>query len=303
MSVAITYSRFGSPEVLTITQVEPPVPGPGQVRVQVRAASVNPVDVKMRRGDLAALFPLQFPLIPGLDAAGVVNAVGDGVADVKVGDEVFGVAAAGVYAQYALFDRPIIKPAGVSWEVAASLPVVGETAFRALKHLDVHAGQTLLIHGASGSVGTIAVQLAVARGVTVIAAARADEHERLAALGATPVAYGDGWVERVTATAPHGVDAALDAAGAGVLPESIKLTGDAAMVVTIADMSAAQYGVLFTGLDPADHAPEALAVLAGLAASGNLTVPVWRTYPLAEAARAHADIEARRHRGKIVLVP
>jgi NADPH:quinone reductase-like Zn-dependent oxidoreductase len=180
---------------------------------------------------------------------------------------------------------------------------VGEAAFRGLSHLGVKAGQTVLIHGAAGSVGTIAVQLAVARGATVIGTAAPGDLDRVTALGAAAVPYGDGWADRARAIAPDGVDAVFDTSGAGVLADSVDLTGDVARVITIADESAAQYGVRFTGADPADRYPEALPELAGLAATGHLVVPIWRSYPLAEAARAHADLEAGRNQGKIVLLP
>ncbi|MFJ4953125.1 NADP-dependent oxidoreductase [Streptomyces sp. NPDC088760] len=303
MSTAVTFDRFGGPDVLTLTEVALPEPAPHEVRVRVRAAGVNPLDNKIRRGDMAGVMPAVFPLVPGLDAAGVVDAVGEAVTGVAVGDEVFGVTPAGSYAEYALMPAPVAKPAALPWEVAAALPTVGETAFRALKHLAPEPGQTLLIHGAAGSVGALAVQLAVARGVTVVGTAGADDLERVDGLGATAVTYGPGWVERVGAAAPQGVDAVFDTSGAGVLPESVELAGGPDHVITIADMNAARYGVRFTGMDPADRAPEALPELAGLAATGRLTVEIWRTYPLTEAARAQDDIDHRRNRGKIILLP
>jgi NADPH:quinone reductase-like Zn-dependent oxidoreductase len=294
MSTAITFSRYGAPNVLTLSQVETPQPGPGQVRVRVRATSVNPIDVRVRAGLMDGIFPVQFPMIPGWDVAGVVDAVGEG-ASAAVGDEVFGVAAVGGYSEYALLDRPVAKPVALSWETTAALITVGEAAFRALKHLGVQPGQTLLIHGAGGSVGTVAIQLAVARGITVIGTVAEQDIERVTAIGATTVRYGDGWA--------GGVDAVFDASGAGVLADSVALVGDAGRVITIADPTAAQHGVRFTGSDPTDRAPEAFPVLADLAASGKLRVPIWRTYPLAQATQAHADLEARRNQGKIILLP
>ncbi|MER5462393.1 NADP-dependent oxidoreductase [Streptomyces sp. NPDC002668] len=302
MSTAITFSAYGAPDVLTISQVETPQPRPGQVRIRVRAAAVNPIDVRIRAGVMDGVFPVRFPMIPGWDVAGVVDAVGDG-ASAAVGDEVFGAASVGGYSEYALLDRPVAKPEALSWETTAALVTVGEAAFRALKHLGVQSGQTLLIHGAGGSVGTIAVQLASAQGITVVGTVAEDDIERVTGLGATAVRYGDGWVERVEAAAPGAVDFVFDASGAGVLADSVTLVGDAARVITIADPSFAQHGVRFTGMDPADRFPESLTTLAELAASGKLTVPVWRTYPLAEAAQAHADLEAHRNDGKIILLP
>ncbi|MGW5476460.1 NADP-dependent oxidoreductase [Streptomyces sp. NPDC004008] len=301
MSTAITFSEYGAPEVLRLTEVTAPEPGPGQVRIRVRAASVNPIDLKIRSGLMAGTVPARFPVIPGLDAAGVVDAVGEG-ADAAVGDEVLGTAVGGSYSEYALLDRPVAKPASVSWEAAASLVTVARTASRVLAQLGVGEGQTLLIHGAGGSVGTAAVQLAVARGISVIGTAGEHDIERVTGLGATAVRYGDGWVKRVKDAAGRGVDFVFDASGAGVLADSVALTGDSARVITIADMSAAQHGVRFSA-GSADQAGNSLPELVQSAAAGKLSVPIWRTYPLAEAAQAHTDLEARRNHGKAVLLP
>jgi NADPH:quinone reductase-like Zn-dependent oxidoreductase len=302
MSTAITFSQYGEADVLTVSASEVPQPGPGQVRIRVRAVAVNLIDVKIRSGHMDGVFPIHFPVTPGWDVAGVVDAAGEN-APAAVGDEVFGVASAGGYSEYALLDHPVVRPEGLSAQTAAALVTVGEAAYRGLAHLDVKAGQTLLIHGAAGSVGTIAVQLAVARGLAVIGTAAEDDLERVTAPGATAVRYGEGWADRVRAVAPEGVDAVFDTSGAGVLAGSVALTGDAARVITIADEAAAQYGVRFTGADPADRFPRALPELAELAAAGQLSVPIWRTYPLAQAARAHADLEAGRNKGKIILLP
>ncbi|MCU7820906.1 NADP-dependent oxidoreductase [Kitasatospora sp. DSM 101779] len=301
MSQAITFSEYGAPEVLRLSEVDPPEPGPGQVRIRVRAASVNPFDLKVRSGLMAAVAPAAFPVVPGLDAAGVVDAVGEN-AGAAVGDEVLGSTAGGSYAEYALLDRPVAKPPALSWEAAASLVTVGRTAHRVLEELGVREGQTLLVHGAGGSVGIIAAQLAAARGITVVGTAGEHDIARVTALGATAVRYGDGWVERVRAAAPQGVDAVLDASGAGVLADSVAMVGDADHVLTIADMAAAQHGVRFSA-GTSGQGEESVPELAHLAAQGKLTVPIWRTYPLAEAARAHADLEAHRNHGKAVLLP
>ena len=302
MSTAITFSRYGEPDVLTVSAAEVPQPGPGQVRIRVHAVAVNLIDVKIRSGHMDGIFPISFPVTPGWDVAGVVDAAGEN-ATAAVGDEVFGVASAGGYSEYALLGQPVARPAGVSAETAAALVTVGEAAVRGLRHLDVKPGQTLLILGAGGSVGTIATQLAVARGLTVVGTASPDDAGRLASLGATAVRYGDGWADRVRAAAPDGVDAVFDTTGAGLLAGAVSLAGDPARVITIADPGAAEHQVRFTGADPADRAPEALPELARLMAAGQLTVPVWRGYPLAEAATAHADLEAGRNHGKIVLRP
>jgi NADPH:quinone reductase-like Zn-dependent oxidoreductase len=302
MNTVITYSRYGGPEVLSLSAADIPRPGPGQVRIRVRAVAVNLIDAKIRSGLLDGVIPVDFPVLPGWDVAGVVDAAGDG-ASAAAGDAVFGVASVGGYSQYALLDRPVPKPAALSFETAAAVVTVGEAAFRVLKHLGLKAGQTLLILGAGGSVGGIAAQLAAARGITVIGTAAEGDLDRLTALGTTAVRYGDGWTERVRAAAPAGVDAVFDTSGAGLLADAVALTGDTARVITIADGSAAEHGVRFSGQDPADRAPESLPELAALLADGSLTLPVWRAYPLAEAARAHADLEAGRNHGKIVLLP
>ncbi|MGX1849613.1 NADP-dependent oxidoreductase [Streptomyces sp. NPDC055299] len=302
MSTVISFSEYGGPEVLTLSQVATPEPGPGQVRIRVRATAVNPIDLRIRAGAMQGAFPVAFPMVPGWDVAGVVDQAGEG-ATASVGDEVFGVASVGGYSEYAVLDQPFAKPVEVSFETAAALVTVGEAACRALQHLDVQPGQTLLLHGAGGSVGTIAVQVAAARGITVVGTVAEQDIERVNGLGAFAVPYGEGWVERVKAAAPDGVDFVFDASGAGVLADSVALVGDAGKVITIADPSFAQHGVRFTGMDPADRFPEALPRLAELIAAGKLDVPVWRAYPLAEAARAHADIEARRNQGKVVLLP
>jgi NADPH:quinone reductase-like Zn-dependent oxidoreductase len=180
---------------------------------------------------------------------------------------------------------------------------VGETAYRALEHLKLSRGQHLLVHGAGGAVGAIAVQLAVARGITVVGTAGEHDLDRVRRLGATAVRYGEGWAERVRAAVPK-VDYVYDTAGVGVLAGSVALTDDPARVITTADMTFAEHGVRFTGLDPHDrfHA-QALPLLADLVASGKLEVPVRCSFPLREAAKAHAEIEAGRIRGKVVIVP
>ncbi|MEV6037031.1 NADP-dependent oxidoreductase [Nonomuraea sp. NPDC052116] len=302
MSTAITFSEYGGPEVLTLSEVPAPEPAPGQIRIRVRAAAVNPIDARIRAGIMQDAFPVEFPHLPGWDVAGVVDKIGEG-AGFAVGDEVFGVASVGGYSEYALLDRPFAKPKQLSYETAAGMITVGEAAYRALEHLEIDKGQTLLIHGASGSVGTIAVQLAAARGIAVLGTVAERDIERVDRLGVTAVRYGEGWAERVKGAAPRGVDAVFDACGAGVLAESVTLVGGAGKVITIADPSFARHGVRFTGMSPEDRFPEALPRLADLIATAAFDLPVWRAYPLREAAQAHVDIETRRNRGKIVLLP
>ena len=296
---AIQLDRFGGTEVLHEADVETPQPGPGQVRVRVRAAGVNALDGKIRSGVLQAMFPTPLPVIPGFEVAGVVDALGEGVTDMRVGDEVVGWSDTGAYAQYALASTLAPKPANLDWQRAVALPVAGETAERVLKQLGVARGETVLIHGASGAVGTVAVQLAVARGACVIGTAGADNQDYVASLGATPTVYGDGLVERVRALAPDGIDAVLDVAGKGALEDSITLRGGTDRIVTLADFSADRLGVTFSK-GGGERSADRLAAMAQDAATGTLVVTV-TPYPLAQAATAQQVSDSGHVRGKLAL--
>src|SRR3954454_442956 len=244
---AILFERFGGTEVLHEADIEAPQPGPGQIRVRVRAAGLNALDGKIRSGALEAVFPTPLPSVPGHELAGVVDALGEGVQDVQVGDKVLGWSDTGSYAEYALATIVAPKPADLDWQHAVALPVAGETAERVLNLLGVAAGETVLMHGAAGAVGTLAVQLATARGARVIATAGPANQEYLVSLGATATVYGEGLIERVRALAPDGVDAVFDLAGKGALEDSIALRGGTSRIVTIADSRAQQLGVTFSG--------------------------------------------------------
>jgi NADPH:quinone reductase-like Zn-dependent oxidoreductase len=294
---AMRIDTFGGPEVLHEAEVDTPEPGPGQLRVRVRTVGVNPFDGKVRSGAMAAMFSTPLPAILGLEVAGTVDAVGSEVRGFAVGDDVFGWADSGAYAEYALMSRVAIKPAGLAWDAAVALPVAGETAARVLDLLKVTSGETLLIHGAAGAVGTVAAQLAVARGATVIGTASAANHEYLAALGVLPTGYGAGLVERVRALAPGGVDAVFDVAGKGALPDSIELRGGTDRIVTIADPAARGLGVTFSG----GGYEVDLAGLADSAVKGELVVAISGVYPLAAVATAHRVVDAGHARGKLVL--
>lgn len=299
---AVVFEEFGGPEVLRSREIDAPHAGPGQVRIKVLAAGVNPMDYKVRRGWFEAMMPTTFPAVPGSEVAGVVDEAGEG-AEFAVGDEVAGWSATGGYAQHALLGNAVRKPAGVSFEQAVAVPIAGETAQRVLDLLQVKAGETLLLHGAAGAVGAVAVQLAVAAGVTVVGTASEANHEYLRSLGATPVAYGDGLVDRVRAVAPV-VDAVFDAAGQGGLKESIDLRGGTERIVTIADMSAGDLGVEVSagGTDP-EIARGWLTQQLQLAADGQLKVRIAETFALAEAAKAQEISEAGHAKGKLVLLP
>jgi NADPH:quinone reductase-like Zn-dependent oxidoreductase len=300
---AVRFSEYGDPEVLRVEEVDEPRPGPGQIRVAVRAAGVNPIDWKIRSGEMAAFMPVDLPRVVGSDVAGVVDEVGDGVTDASVGDEVFGSAVGGGTAEYAVLDQYARKPAGLDWAEAAGLPVAVETAVRALDLLGLERGQTILVNGAAGGVGIAAVQFANARGARVIGTASEANHDFLRDLGAEPTTYGDGLVDRVRALAPDGVDLALDTAGRGALPALIELTGSPENVVTIADFAAAPgLGVRVTpGAE--GRSWQALGQAAELHEQGRFTMPVARTLAFAEAPAAHRLSESGHVRGKLVLIP
>ncbi|WP_424643317.1 NADP-dependent oxidoreductase [Embleya sp. AB8] len=305
MIKAIAYSGYGDADVLHPIELALPAPGPGQVRIAVRAVGVNPLDHRMRSGALAALFPVEFPKVPGGEAAGVVVAVGPGVSELRVGDEVFGRTASGSYAEEALADvaRLTVKPATLSWAQAAALSSAAETGYRILDLLGVQAGETLLIHGGAGSVGALTTQLARARGIRVIGTASVANHERLRELGAEPVEYGPGLVDRVRALGGT-VDAAVDAAGRGdALTASIELTGGRDRVLGIADpMGTRALGVRFSAGGEAHRTGEGVAAALALHEAGTLRLPIHASYPLADAARAHRDSERGHLSGKVVLV-
>ncbi|MEY9894623.1 NADPH:quinone reductase-like Zn-dependent oxidoreductase [Catenulispora sp. MAP12-49] len=296
---AVRFSRFGGPEVLELVDLPEPHPGPGQVRVAVRAAGVNPSDWKKRRG----LMDEELPQTLGYEAAGVVDEIGAGVEDVAVGDRVVGFSMSGAaQAELAVLTHYAPIPSSLDFAGAAALPAAVETATRALDQLGVKNGSTVLINGASGGVGSAAVQLAVVRGARVIGTASPANHEYLRSLGAEPVAYGEGMTDRVRALAPDGVDLALDAAGSGVLPELIELAGGADNVLTIADFLGAQeHGVRFSRGD-SGRALHALAEVGPLIEAGRFSLPVAQAFPLAEVAEAHRASESGHVRGKIVLV-
>jgi NADPH:quinone reductase-like Zn-dependent oxidoreductase len=301
VSAAITFAEYGPPEVMKLVDLPTPQPGPGQVLIRVRAAAINPIDLRLRSGAMDGLIPLTLPAIPGQDVAGVVERVGEG-SQFSVGDEVFGPVDGG-YREHAVLDQAFAKPGELTFERAAALVTVGETAVRVLHHLDVSSGQTLVILGAGGSVASVALQLAVARGVTVIGTVGEHDFERIATYGATPVLYGDGWADRVRAVAERSVDRVLDAVGAGLLEDAISLAGGPDQVLTIADPSSADYGVRLTGFDPTDRFHEELPGLAELVVAGKLDFSTVRTMPLAQAAEAHRELETNSARGKVVLIP
>lgn len=296
---AAQHDEYGDPEVLRLVEVEEPHAGPGEIRIAVRAAGVNGIDWKVRAGYLREMTPLSLPAGSGRDAAGVVDEVGDGVEGVVVGDAVFG-AGTETYAEHAVLVDWARKPAGLSFEEAAGYPIAVETAQRILDVVGVKAGDTVLISGAAGGVGSAAVQFSRARGATVIGTAGQSNQQYLEDLGAIPTTYGEGLVERVRALAPDGVDAALDIAGSGVVEELVELTGDPSKVVSIADFSAGDHGAHVSS-KPVDRRA-ALAEAARKFEAGNLRIPVANTFTLEEAAAAHAASQAGHVAGRTVIV-
>ncbi|MFF3915850.1 NADP-dependent oxidoreductase [Streptomyces sp. NPDC001852] len=296
---SVQFSQFGDPEVLEIVDLPDPHPGPGQVRIAVRAAGVNASDWKKRAG----LMDEGLPQTLGYEASGVVDEVGEDVTDVAVGDRVVGLSEqGGAQAELAVLSFWAPLPASVGFAEAAALPAAVETAARGLDRLGVVSGSLLLVNGASGNVGSAAVQLAVARGARVIGTASRARHAYVRTLGAEPVAYGETLVKEVRALAPDGVDRALDVAGSGVLPDLIDLAGSPKHVVTLADFAGAQeHQVTFSRGDDG-RALYVLAELGELIETGRLSLPQVHTFPLDQVVQAHHLGETGRADGKIVLI-
>ncbi|MEE2039378.1 NADP-dependent oxidoreductase [Nocardiopsis sp. CT-R113] len=302
---AIALQQYGSADDLALVEVSDPKVAPGEVLIRVRAAGVNPVDWKVAAGALDPIMEADFPLIPGWDVAGVVEAVGLDTTEYEVGDEVYGYARKdwaknGTYAELVSASVRMVapKPASLSWEEAAGVPLAGLTAHQALKRVGVGAGDTVLVHAAAGGVGAFCVQIAVAKGARVIGTASERNHDFLRSLGAEPVVYGEGLVDRVRDLAPGGVDAVLDFVGGGVAELSLPLVGAPDRVASIADAGILAHGGHYVWVRP-DSA--GLVDLARLADDGKLSVHVERAFPLSEAADAWRLSQTGRTRGKIVL--
>jgi NADPH:quinone reductase-like Zn-dependent oxidoreductase len=298
---ALQYQAYGGPEVLEWAEAPEPHAGPGQVRVAVRAASVNPIDWKAFTGALAGGQPMQGVGYLGYDAAGVVDEVGEGVTGVAVGDEVLG-KGQHTQAEYAVLDDWAPKPSPVDWAVAAAAGVAGETGERGLRLLGVGAGDTVFIDGGAGGVGAVTVQMAVARGARVIASAGEANDDYLREIGAVPVRYGEGVADRVRAAAGGPVAAVFDVAGRTPAEELVGLVPEPSQVVSIANFTAGAAGARVTG-GGADSQPEqALALVVDLLAQGKLVIKV-QTFPFDRAAEAYRISHGGHVRGKLVLVP
>jgi NADPH:quinone reductase-like Zn-dependent oxidoreductase len=298
---ALRYTTYGGPEVLEWAEAPDPHAGPGEIRIAVRAASVNPIDWKTFGGMMSGGQPLAGTGYLGYDAAGVVDEVGEGVTGVSVGDEVFG-RGRNTQAEYANLDSWAAKPPSVDWAVAAAAGVAGETAERGLRLLDVKAGDTLFVDGGAGGVGAAAVQMALARGATVIASASQANHDYLREIGATPLLYGEGVVARVRAAAGGPVDAVFDVAGKTPVQDLIALVSKPSQVVTIANFAAGQAGARVTGGGTDSRPMQALALVAELLAQNKLVIKI-QTFPFHRAAEAYRISQDGHVRGKLVLVP
>lgn len=306
MPRAVRFESYGPVEVLYVDEVEKPRPGRDQVVVEVSATSVNPGEIMIREGGMDEQAPATFPSGQGSDLAGRIVAVGDEVTGWVVGEEILGwTDERAAQAEYVAVpaDQLARKPAAVPWEQAGSLYVAGCTAYGMVQAVEPQDGETVVVAGAAGGVGSIAVQLLRRLGVRVLGVAGQSNDDWLRSLDVEPVNYGEGLDERLRAAAPDGVDAVLDAFGGDYVEQAIRLGVAPERVVTIIDFAGAKtHGakVLF-GYQVASVAM--LAELAGLIADGDLTIPIAATYPLEDVREAYSRLAERRTRGKIVLRP
>lgn len=306
MPKAVRYEEYGDVDVLHVVEVERPEPGPGQVVVRVKAAGINPGEASIRKGLMHELWPATFPSGQGSDLAGVIDATGDGVTGFAVGDEVIGFTHdRASQAELVVVDAEhlIPRPAGVPWAVAGSLFVIGTTAWAAVRAVAPEKGDTVVVSGAAGGVGSIAVQLAADAGATVIGLASESHHVWLRDHGVVPVSYGDGLEARLRVESGGRIDAFLDTFGGGYVDLAITLGVPPERIDTIVDRAAAEkYGVRTDGNAVGGRA-EVLAELAALIDEGRLELPIAATYPLDQVQDAYRDLERRHTLGKIVLIP
>jgi NADPH:quinone reductase-like Zn-dependent oxidoreductase len=304
---AVRFDEYGPVTVLDVRDVPTPEAGPGQVLIRVRAAGINPGEAKIRDGSLHERWPATFPSGQGSDFAGVVERLGPGVTAVAEQDEVIGwVDTRSSQAEYLVADQEDLapKPSGLPWEVAGAIPVVGFTAWAMVRAVDLKAGDTVVVSGAAGGVGSLAVQLARRAGATVIGLAGPSNHDWLKRHDVIPVAYGDGVADRIRSVGQARVDAFLDTHGGGYVAIAVNDLGvRPERIDTVADFDAvAKYGVKADG-NGAGASAATLEVLAGLIAAKELELPIARTYPLAEVVTAYTQLAKGHIRGKIVLIP
>ena len=303
---AVRFDEYGGVDVLAVREVEDPVAGPGQVLVAVKAAGINPGEIAIREGRLHERWPATFPSGEGTDLAGVVRTVGDGVTAFAVGDEVLGwTEERASHAELVVVpaDQLTAKPAPVSWEVAGSLFVVGLAAYASVEAVAPQGGETVVVSGAAGGVGSVAVQLARRTGATVIGLAGERNHEWLRRHEIVPVTYGDGQAQRIR-DATHGtIDAFIDTFGGGYVDLAIELGVGPQRINTIIDYEAVQrLGVQAQGTHAIASAAR-LAELADLVADGSLEIPIASTFTLDQVRDAYGELAKRHSHGKIVLLP
>ena len=306
MPRAVKFKAYGGPEVLEVVGVDRPKAGPGQVVVRVKAAGINPGEAMIRKGAFAERWPATFPSGQGSDLAGVVAEAGDGVANVRVGDEVIGFThKRASQAELVVVEAGdlVLRPADVSWEQVGALFVAGTTAYAAVRSVTLSGGDTVVVSGAAGGVGCIAVQLARNHGAKVIGLAGEANHKWLSEHGVIPVAYGEGVEDRIRTAAEGKVDAFIDTFGSGYVELALKLGIAPDRIDTVIDFAAAEkHGVKAKGNTDAANA-EVLGELAGLIAAGRLEIPIAKVYPLEKVREAYQELEQRHTRGKIVLEP
>lgn len=300
---AHVLTAFGGPETLRLIDLPDPVAGPGQVRIRVEAIGINPLEYKIRNGWVQEVFPVTFPAVLGNEVAGTVDQVGDGVEGLAVGDRVTGFTDGGAYAELTVTRAATVTPVpdGLSAARAATIPVGASTALRTIPMLGVGAGDTVVVNGAAGAVGSAAVQLLVRDGVRVVGTASERNHDYLRGLGAVPVTYGDGVIERIRAAAPEGVHAVLDAGGRGFAAAAIALVEAPSRITTIVDFDAAGLGVRVPDADLAGLAAAPLAPVVELAARGEYATEIARAVPFADLPAALSLSETGHVRGKIVV--
>jgi NADPH:quinone reductase-like Zn-dependent oxidoreductase len=303
---AVQFDEYGGTDVLRVAEVPRPVPGPGQVIVEVKAAGINPGEAKIREGLMHSFWPATFPSGEGSDLAGIVRQLGPDVTSVAVGDEVIGwVDTRSSHAEYVLVESAnlVPKPGRVPWEVAGALPVVGFTAWAGIRAVALKAGDTVVVSSATGGVGSLTVQLARRVGATVVGLAGPASHAWLERNGVIPVAYGDGLADRIDAVAPK-ADAFIDTYGGDYVELALNELGVApSRVNSIVRFDAVEkYGIKAEGYD-AGASAQTLARLAEFVANGELEVPIGATYPLDEVREAFTRLEEGHVRGKIVLIP
>ncbi len=301
---AVRFDDYGDVDVLNVVDVPYPEPGPVELLVRVKAAGINPGEAKIRRGMMHDRFPATFPSGEGSDLAGVVERVGDGVDSFKPGDEVIGYTDnRASHAELVVIEaeHATPKPPAVPWEVAGALFVVGATAYAMVGAVELAAGDTVVVSGAAGGVGSIAVQLSRRASAEVIGLASERNHPWLRDHGVIPVTYGDGVADRIREAAPDGIAAFLDTQGGGYVELALELGVKPGRIDTIADFSAAaKYGVKLDG-NAVGASAQTLATLAELIAHGELELPIAATYPLDRVRDAYRELEHGHTHGKIVL--